>query len=795
MSKRYRNKDLSPGERAKELLMEMSLEEKLGQVVCIWPKPETSPDILEDYPQGAGVVSATNARTLDSPAKVAAFQRKWQQAVLDKSEHHIPAIFHLEGLCGALLEDAVSFPTGIGRGSSWDPELEKEIGRIVSRQTGAVGVTHVLAPVLDVSRDSRIGRQGETYGEDQTLISSLGTAYVEGIQEQEVNGLHMEAVAKHFLGFHASMGGVQSAHCEIGDRTLRETYAKPFQAAITRAGLKGVMPCYCSINGIFTTSSKALLTDLLRGEMGFGGLAVSDYNAVSGLHDGGKLYEDAVHTAYRSMLAGLDVEMPWKNFFGEELKQWFVSGKADIRVLDRAVLRILEAKFRMGLFEQPFALEEEELKKVYYDKRDAEVSLRSALESMVLLKNDGVLPLGKKNGKIAVIGPHAMSAGYFFGGYTHCSMALGSLIVKEEKESDAPMETIPGTPILRCDKPQYEALLKHQKPQCKSLLEMFKDYFGAENVTYAYGYDIAGADTSHYEEALEAAADADVVILTLGGKYGTRKTASMAEGVDATHINLPQCQDEFLEKLEKLGKKTVGIHLDGRPVSSDIADRMLNAILEAWSPSEMGGEAVLQILTGAYNPSGKLPVSVACNAGQIPVYYSMPNASGFCQAGSIGFPDYVDCSHRPRYPFGFGLSYTAFDYDGLELEESQDRILVSARITNSGPTEGTEIVQLYYRDRYATCLRPNMELAGFARVTLKPGEARKVCFTMEYSQTAFLDENMKWKVEAGQFDIMVGASSQDIRLTTGFSIKEDIWVDGRTRAFYADARVCPVKEG
>lgn len=776
-------------QRAKALVAEMSLEEKFGQIVCLWPKPETKPeDTKEMYPQGAGVISATNGRVLKDPGSLADFQRKWQQETMERSPHHIPAIFHIEGLCGTLIPKAVSFPTGIGRASGWNPEQEKRIGEIVARQSRALGISHVLAPVLDISRDSRNGRQGETYGEDPTLAAVLGAAYTEGIQNPAEEGIQTEAVAKHFLGFHGSTGGIQSAHFETGERQLREIYAKPFQAAISQSGLRGVMPCYSAVNGMFPSVSQMLLTDLLRDEMGFDGLVVSDYNALSGIYNGGMLFETKAEVGEASIKAGMDVEMPVRDCFGEELKEQFEAGKIPMGALDRTVERILEAKIRMGLFEHPYALQGEQLQKAFENETDREISLQSARESLVLLKNEGVLPLAENPGKMAVIGPHAETARALFGGYTHFSMTEGSLVKQRELDQisrgEKP-EAYPGSKVLRGEHPEYEEQFHHLMPECKSLLEMMQERFGAEHVTYAKGYDVAGTDKAGFEEALDIARNADIVILTLGGKYGTRRTATMAEGVDAVDINLPEIQEAFLEQLEKLGKKTIGIHLDGRPISSDRADRVLDAILEAWSPSEMGAPAILDVLTGIYNPSGKLPVSVAYSAGQIPVYYNMPNASGFLQAGSIGFQDYVDCPHRARYPFGYGLSYTSFEYQDMKVEPKNTYAEITFTVENTGSVSGTEVVQLYFSDLRASYLRPGRELAGFRRVPLLPGEKKKVAFKLYYSQTAFLDERMQWKIEAGEFRVMAGASSEDIRLAGDFRIEESSFIDGKNRAFWA----------
>ena len=356
---------------------------------------------------------------------------------------------------------------------------------------------------------------------------------------------------------------------------------------------------------------------------------------------------------------------------------------------------------------------------------------------MVLLKNDGVLPIANRVKKIAVIGPHAANARSFFGGYTHLSMveavyAVANSIAGLESGSiaGAQVPTVPGTQIQSDETEEFDAILRRQKPDCKSLVQELRDALPAAEILYSYGYAIAGDDDSRFPEALEIARQADLVILTLGGKHGSCSVASMGEGVDATDINLPVCQDRFLEETSKLGKPLVGIHFNGHPISSDCADRTPDAILEAWNPAETGAEAIVKVLLGAYDPGGRLPVSVARNAGQIPVCYDHPNGSAWHQGGSIGFSDYVDLPHTPRYCFGFGLSYTSFDYSGLRLSKAavspEECIEVRCRVRNTGERDGDEVVQLYISDRYASRTRPVKELAGFCRVFLRAGEEKTV---------------------------------------------------------------------
>ena len=821
---KYLDSTLTPAERAADLLSRMTLEEKMAQVNCVLVPAGREEEIRQRCRYGIGEVSTLEVRMLGSAKEAAAFQRKVQAMVMENSPHRIPAIFHMEGLCGAFIQDATSFPSGIGRASSWDPALEERIGQIVARQENAAGFTHTLAPVLDISRDARMGRQGETYGEDPVLAAAMGTAYTRGIQErglevsaQTGNKRYSEAVAKHFMGFHNSEGGIHGADSRTPRRLMEEIYGKPFQAAIREASLRGAMPCYCTFDGEPASASPMLLTEILREEMGFDGLAVSDYGAIENIHNVQNMYESVTEAGLYAMEAGMDVEMPNCAAYNDELAELFWSGRADMAILDRAVRRVLEAKFRMGLFEHPYALEDAAFEAAFYRQEDAEVTLQSARESLILLKNDGTLPLGRNVRRIAVVGCHAQNAGSFFGGYTHLSMVeavhavansiagIGEAAVNREKE----VPYIPGTQIQSDETEEFAAVLRQIKPGCKSLLEELRDRLPEVEIGYAYGYPAAGNDMSRHEEALTLIAQADLCIMTLGGKHGSCSVATMGEGVDGTDINLPECQEVFLRKAAAVGKPLIGIHFNGRPVSSDGADTCLQALIEAWNPSERGAEAIVDVLTGAYDPCGRLPVSVAYHAGQIPIYYDHPNGSSWHQGASIGFSDYVDLPHTPRYYFGYGLSYTSFAYSdfccGSKVavragEESQgqkmlrpdERIQVSVTVKNTGKTAGTEIVQLYLKDIYASMTRPVMELAGFARVELEPGEARRITFETDPSQLAFLDRKLRWKIEAGTVQVMIGASSQDIKYTGELKITDDMYIDGRERRFYADVFESPI---
>ena len=491
--------------------------------------------------------------------------------------------------------------------------------------------------------------------------------------------------------------------------------------------------------------------------------------------------------------------MPMREAYNDDFIDKFKSGEYDMQYLDRAVKAALTAKFRQGLFEYPFAYTGEELREKYYGdiEADKKVSLQSARESMVLLKNDGVLPIKNHIKRIVLVGPQAKNARFFFGGYTHLSMAEATFAAYnamagvdiETAITNAGYQLIPGTNIQSDDIEEMDNLLRLQKPDCRSLLEEMQEMMPDTKVDWTYGYPIAGNDCSHHEQALKTMEGADLVIFMLGGKHGSCSVSSMGEGVDGTNINLPICQDALIQKAAELKIPMVGVHMNGRPISSDIADKYLNAIIEAWNPSEMGAQAIAETLLGINNPSGKMPVTTAIHAGQLPLQYNLYNGSAWSQGDSIGFQDYVDCPHRPRYEFGRGLSYTTFEYSNLSCNKEEvapdETVQLSFTLTNTGNLAGTEIVQIYGKDLYASMARPMQELIGFSRVTLQPQESKRIQVEIAPSQMAFLDEDIRWKIEKGKILVRIGSSSEDIRLESSFSVTEDAFIKSRDRVFVA----------
>ncbi|MEK5061437.1 beta-glucosidase [Paenibacillus sp. FSL H7-0326] len=806
-ARNYLDTSLSAQERADDLLQRMSIEEKMGQIVGYMPDKGSIEKLEKDYPQGAGEVVMLFAGELDSKESVVEKVTRIQDKIMELSDHRIPAIFHLETLAGALLPEATSFPPGIGQASTWNPALQKELAKIIRNQARAVGVSHAFAPVLDISRDPRFGRQGETYGEDPALAAAMGTAYVSGLQNDGDLKEGVLACAKHFVGYHMTQGGIHAATTPIPPRMLREVYAKPFQAAITLANMKSIMNTYSSIDGEPVVGSRRYLTEFLREEMGFDGLVVSDYTSISELHTRHMVSETRTDAGELSLKAGMDVELPSKDCYNDDLMKRIQDGEVEIEILDRAVRHVLIAKFELGLFENPYPMSSDEIERIYADPNNRETSLKAARESIVLLKNKGLLPLKRTaQKKIAVIGHHAASTRSLFGGYSYTSLFDAMLNVGNtmagvdfEKISnlsasefgvDKNLYTYPGS-IVQVESAKTEELVRKHYPTCNHLLEQIILECPNAEVTYAYGYAYAGDDTSMHDEALAVAFEADVVILTLGGKHGWGMFCTTGEGIDSTSIGLPECQESFIRKLAALKKPTVAVHFDGRPISSDMADQHLDAILEAWNPGQYGAKAMADILFGDYNPAGRLPVSVAYNAGQVPLFYNHDHGSSY-HVGTINeYTSYLDCPREPRYYFGHGLSYTTFRYSNMtismEAYEPTDQVIVTIDVTNTGEVFGEEVVQLYIRDKYASVVRPVQELAGFVRVPLRPDETRTIQFIMDPSQFAFLDTNMTWKIEAGEIEAMIGASSHDIRVKGSFRICSDLFIDGRTRGFYANA--------
>lgn len=797
--KEYMNPSLASMERAKLLLKTLTPQQKLAQLQCMMAigAPEIT---LSHFENGVGEISVM------SPFGTAEDVAKGNKAIVDyvmERSGGIPPVIHVEALSGVMSPDATIFPSAIGMSASFDPDLLESVADTIRQQMIAVGFRRALSPVMDVSRDPRWGRIGETYGEDPTLCARMSVAYVKGLQGNHRDGA--AATGKHFLGYGDCTGGLNLATNPIPKRELREVYAKPFQAAITEGDLLSVMNSYGTIDGDMVVQSKEILTGLLRDEMGFQAAVVSDYKSLDKVINH-HLASTPQEAAVRTLEAGLDVECPMPFGYTGALLKAVEQGELSQDVIDQAVLRVLYTKFELGLFENPYP-RMDTLEQVYHGKAAWEKSLKMARESIVLLKNEGVLPLPKKEKKIAVIGPHADDIRLMFGCYTY--PASTEMRVARSMSEMEGMDSYNSADIKRARAaasgdtfvqsepyPNSQVLRQHEAATAKlnglylgkvpTLLDSLKMESGNEWI-YAHGCDVAGDDRSCLGEAIAAAKNADLVILAVGGKYGWGKHCTIGEGIDSYNIGLPGIQAEMAKAVCETGVPCVIVHMDARPLSEPYLAEHAAAILECWFPGITGGTAIADVLFGDCNPSGHLPVTIARNVGQIPIHVG--HMLGDSYDSYMGISRYCDGDKRPLYYFGHGLSYSSFAYDDLSVIPGKDAVIIACRVRNTSSMDGDEVVQLYVTDDLASMLRPARELAGFKRVHLKAGEAKTVAFTCRYSQFAYLNKQMQWISEAGSMTVHIGPSSCELPLEGKFEIPETKLIDGKKRAFYSTAEI------
>ena len=734
----YLNPSLPVEKRVEDLLKRMTLKEKVAQLCSIPANAlfegkrfsvEKARSILAD---GIGQITrlAGDHVLKLKPREVAEAANAIQRFLIEESRLHIPAIIHEECLSGLMAWGGTTFPQAIGLASTWNPDLVEKVASTIRRQMRAVGAHQGLAPVLDVARDPRWGRVEETYGEEPYLVASMGVSYVRGLQGEDWKS-RVLATPKHFAAHGFPEGGRNCAPVHVGVREFREVFLLPFEAAVRVAGALSIMSAYHDIDGVPCTASKTLLTDILRGEWGFQGIVVSDYGAIHMLHSFHMIASDLKQAAVKALEAGVDVELPMAQCYMEPLLEALKDGLISEATVDVAVSRVLRIKFLLGLFENPY-VDVEEASKVFDVVQDRSLALQAARESIVLLKNNGILPLSKSIDSIAVIGPNAAEARNLLGDYSY-------------------------TAHLSLEKPAVEVI---------SILEGIRAKVSTTTkVYYAQGCGISDYSKAGFKEALEAAGKSSVIVAVMGERSGLSKLDVSGEGRDRDDISLPGVQEELLEALLELGKPVILILVNGRPLTlSRIVDQCA-AIVEAWLPGEEGGRAVADVLFGDYNPSGRLPVTFPRSSGQIPLYSAMKPSS---------IRNYVFTEAKPLFPFGHGLSYTEFEYSSLKIApervEPDGEVSISCSIKNIGRLKGDEVVQVYVRDEYASVARPAKELKGFKKISLEPGEVKRVSFKISMDQLAFYDEHMRLVVEPGFFKVMVGRSSEDIRLTGRFEV-------------------------
>ncbi|MBS7639363.1 MAG: glycoside hydrolase family 3 N-terminal domain-containing protein [Candidatus Bathyarchaeia archaeon] len=750
--------------RVRELIRRMTLEEKIAQLGSI-----PASELLEGgkfsrekasklIGKGIGQITRLAGRLLEpgvpegprEPSKIAAIANEIQRFLVEETRLGIPAIIHEECLSGLMAYGATTFPQAIGLASTWDPDLIQNITGVIRRQMRAIGVHQGLAPVLDVARDPRWGRTEETFGEDQYLVASMGVAYIRGLQGESLSS-GVVATPKHFAAHGFPEGGRNCAPVHVPPRELMEVFLFPFEAAVREAGAYSLMNAYHDIDGVPCAASRELLTEILRWRWGFKGYVVSDYSAIEMLKTFHHVAADEMEAAVQALEAGIDIELPRIKCYGEPLLKAVREGIISEATIDEAVSRVLRVKFLLGLFDNPY-VKVEDAARAFDTPEDRALALKAARESIVLLKNDGILPLRKDLKSIAVIGPNADTTRGLLGDYSY-------------------------TVHLNCD---FDAV------KIVSILEAIKSKVSPQTTVYfARGCDIYNPSKEGFKEAIEAASKAEVIIAVMGERSGMFKLPAVTgEGRDQTSLSLPGVQEDLLRALGELGKPLIVVLVNGRPMAVRWAAERASAIIEAWFPGEEGGNAVADVLFGDYNPGGKLPISVPKYEGQIPVYYSRRSSS---------FGDYVFMDSKPLFPFGHGLSYTRFEYSSLRIEPEKvgpaGRVSISFFIENVGGMKGDEVVQLYVRDPIASISRPVKELKGFKRLTLNPGERKRVTFTLFTDQLAFYNRYMRLIVEPGIYEVMIGSSSEDIRLTGKFEVTGETRVLPALRNFFSEVIV------
>lgn len=761
--------------RVADLLSRMTVEEKVGQLICPlgWEmytktgKNSVEPSALfkqkmNEVPIGSfwAVLRADpwTQKTLETglnPELSAKAINALQRYAVEQTRLGIPILFAEECPHGHMAIGTTVFPTSLTAASTWNPDLLYDMGSAIGLEAAAQGSNIGYGPVLDVAREPRWSRMEETFGEDPWLTSVLGTAVVRGMQgDNSADKQHVICTLKHLAAYGVPEGGHNGGPVYAGERLLRSQLLLPFEKAV-KAGAGTVMTSYNSIDGIPCTSNRHLLTDMLRGEWGFNGFVYSDLLSVDGIAGMGAAANNK-EAAVLALKAGLDMDLGG-GAFGKNLKKALDEGLITMADLDRAVSNVLAMKFRLGLFDNPY-VQPKRAREVCRSTEHKKLAQKVAEEGTVLLKNDGILPLSRTMKRIAVIGPNA----------------------------DMP----------------YNQLGDYTAPQAReeisTVLDGIRSVAGSNvEVVYERGCAIRDTTSADIPAAVRAAEGADAVVLVVGGSsardFKTKYIATGAatvdesktlsdmecgEGFDRATLSLLGKQEQLIEAVAKTGKPLVIVYIEGRPLLMNRAAEVANALLTAWYPGEQGGKAIASILFGDVNPSGRLPVSIPRSVGQLPVYYSQNIKR-----------DYMDEKGAPLYPFGYGLSYTQFAYSDLtitpnaessimplvepltvSLSEGSGAVRVSLTVKNTGNRSGHEVVQLYLSDRAATVSQPPLQLRAFKKVCLDAGESQRIEFTLGFDELSLINQEMKRVVEPGEFEVLVGASSSDIRLKGHFVV-------------------------
>ena len=759
IDRRYKDASLPVDERVDILLAQMTLNEKVGQLLCPlgWPMYERIGDKVEvsqlfkdrmaQQPLGSlwAVLRADpwTRKTLANglnPRLAAEALNKIQRYAVENTRLGIPILIAEECPHGHMAIGTTVFPTALAQAGTFDEALMRRMGEVIGLEARLQGSGIGYGPVIDIAREPRWSRMEETFGEDPYLTGVLAAEIVKGMQGEDISdGRHVYSTLKHFAAYGIPEGGLNGECAHVGMRTLLSEYVPQFKLAV-EAGVGTIMTSYNSIDGVPCTGNRYLLTDLLRDQWGFSGFVFSDLQSIEGIattHRCAASYEDAGAIALK---AGVDVDLEGNSY--KHLMTAYEKGKVTMDDIDRAVRNVLRKKFELGLFENPY-VDPAKAAKIVRSKEHKEVAREVARKGIALLKNDGILPLSKSLKRVAVIGPNADVAYNQLGDYT------------------APQA----------------------REEIRTVLDGIRSHVsGGTEVVYVKGCAIRDTTTSNIAEAVEAAKKSDVTILVVGGSSardfkteyfstGAAKVdenAALAdmdsgEGYDRSSLNLLGDQEKLMSALIRAGVKLVVVYIEGRPLNMNMASEGANALLTAWYPGEQGGEAVADVVFGDYNPAGRIPVGIPRNVGQIPVFYSKRPSH-----------DYIDSKAAPLYAFGYGLSYTTFAYSDLVIAPSREEGVyqtVECTVTNTGNRDGEEVVQLYLRDEIGSVETPHMQLRGFKRIALKRGESAKVKFDLRFDDLALYNHDLQQVVEPGTWQVMVGAASNDIRLKGRFEIK------------------------
>ncbi|MDZ7723823.1 MAG: glycoside hydrolase family 3 N-terminal domain-containing protein [candidate division KSB1 bacterium] len=674
------------------------------------------------------------------PKQMAEYTNRIQKFFIENTRLGIPVVFHEECLHGHAANRATSFPQPIGLAATFNPDLIHHIFEVIAKEVRYRGAHQVLAPVADIARDPRWGRVEETFGEDPFLATQMTVAAIRGIQGDQdfSNKEKLIATLKHFVGHGQPESGTNCAPANVSERVLRQVFFPPFKAAIQQAGAVSVMASYNEVDAVPSHINCKLLRSVLRDEWGFDGYIVSDYFAVKELHKREDTFDHGIATtkqdaAVLAAQAGVNIELPDGEYY-PELVDAVKEGRIDERLIDELIEKPLEFKFRLGLFDDPY-VDPERAEQFVANKDNGALALESARQTITLLKNDDhVLPIDRQNVKtLAVIGPNADRE--MLGGY-----------------SGAPVHYSTVYQGIRDKAGDVEVLYSEG---CKITID---GAWHQDNVILPE----ENKDRALIREAVETAKKADVIILAVGGNEQTSREAwALNHMGDRTDLELFGRQNELVKALADLGKPIAAVLFNGRPLSFNILNQNVSAILECWYLGQASGEAVAEAVFGDLNPGGKLPMSIPRSVGHIPVFY---NHKPSARRG------YLDADKSPLFPFGFGKSYTTFEFSVPSLDKPKikrdEETRISVDVTNTGTCKGDEVVQLYIRDVRSSVTRPVKELKAFERITLEPDEKRTLTFTITPDMLAFYDISMEYSVEPGEFWLMVGDSSQDVDLQT-----------------------------